>query len=104
MIDLDKKHLETVARILAEQTPECEAWAFGSRVEGTAKKYSDLDLAVFGRFDAKKLEELRLAFSESDLPMTVDVVDFNAVSENFKEIIRRRHEVIQTPADSKGKK
>ena len=33
-------------QILAVQVPQLEVWAFGSRVSGHAKPYSDLDLAL----------------------------------------------------------
>jgi predicted nucleotidyltransferase len=31
-----------------EQAPNCEVRAFGSRLEGNADKYSDLDLVLVG--------------------------------------------------------
>ena len=96
MIDLEKRHLDTVLRVLALHIPECEVWAFGSRVrvqgtadrgQGTVKKYSDLDLALIAdkELDWKKLEELKLAMSESDLPMMVDILDCNSISDSFKK-------------------
>ena len=46
MIDLSPQHLQTVRAILGQHVPNCEVRAFGSRVSGAAKSYSDLDLAV----------------------------------------------------------
>ncbi len=96
MIDLEKKHLDVILVLLAKHVPECEVRVFGSRVDGSAKKYSDLDLALVSdkKLDWKRLEDLKLAFSESDLPMKVDVLDFNDISENFKAIIRQHCEII----------
>ena len=34
--------------ILEAHIPEREVWAFGSRVKGHVKAYSDLDIAVMG--------------------------------------------------------
>ena len=70
--------------------------AFGSRVRGNARKYSDLDLAIVGkkRLDWRELEALRDAFAESDLPMQVDVLDWNAVSDEFRAVIARHSEPI----------
>lgn len=34
--------------IVRAHVPDWAVWAFGSRVRGTAKPYSDLDLAVLG--------------------------------------------------------
>lgn len=97
MIDLKPKHLETVRNLLASHVPECEVRAFGSRVNGMAKSYSDLDLVVIGtaNLDRNRLELLREAFMDSELPFRVDVLDWNVIPESFKRIISRRDEVIQ---------
>jgi predicted nucleotidyltransferase len=48
MIELDKQHLDTVVSILRQHVPDLEVRAFGSRVAGTAREFSDLDLALVG--------------------------------------------------------
>ena len=77
MIDLEEKYLVEIKRILAENMPDCEVRAFGSRVEGKAKKFSDLDLALVGseKIDWRKIESLKDAFSSSDIPIIVDLID-----------------------------
>ncbi len=91
MIDLSSDHLATVRHILAVYVPECDVGAFGSRATGTAKPYSDLDLAVIGAhpLDWRVLGRLREAFAESDLPMRVEVLDWHTISESFREAIRQ---------------
>lgn len=97
MIDLPEEQLETVRRILAEHVPGCEVRAFGSRTDGTAGEYSDLDLALVGdgRLDRGALEALRDALSASDLPIAVDVVDWHAISPEFRAVIERGYEVLR---------
>ena len=106
MIDLPPEQLATVRRILNEQVPECEVCAFGSRVNGTPKPYSDLDLIVIGpeRLSLGRMAALREAFEESDLPIRVDVLDWHATSENFQQVIDVKFEVVvQRPsADGAG--
>ena len=89
MIDLDERHLATVRAILREHAPGCQALAFGSRVTGEARRYSDLDIAVVGDtplgFEAIGL--LMEAFEESDLPIRVDVLDWLAISDSFRKAI-----------------
>ena len=46
MIDLEPQHLQVVQHILSEHVPECEVRVFGSRANGTARRFSDLDLAL----------------------------------------------------------
>ena len=83
--------------ILAEHVPECEVRAFGSRTTWTAGDYSDFDLAVVGEgpVDWRTLGRLKEAFEESNLPMRVDVLDWHAISESFREVIERDYEFIQ---------
>ena len=106
MIDLRSDHLEVVKRILAEHVPECEVRTFGSRVTGTAKDYSDLDLTIVGkeRIDRRRMGRLREAFAESDLPFRVEVQDWHTISKSFQEIIEKQYEVVQKPADCPDEK
>jgi predicted nucleotidyltransferase len=97
MIDISPEHLETIKRILIEYVGDCEVRAFGSRISGTAKDYSDLDVAVVAGSKMKRRTKmlLRESFEESDLPFRVDVIDYNAVSDEFKAIIDAQYEILQ---------
>lgn len=48
MNGISPHHLEIVKAILRKHVPDREVYYFGSRATGTAKKFSDLDLAVIG--------------------------------------------------------
>lgn len=98
MIDLRADYLDTIRDILAKLVPDCEVRAFGSRVTGTAKDYSDLDIVIVGaaKLDIRSISNLRNAFEESTLPMRVDVLDWHAIPASFKKIISKQYEVIQT--------
>ena len=89
LIDLRPDQLAIVEGILAEHMPDCEVRAFGSRATWTAKDYSDLDLAVVGHgpLDRRTLGRLKEAFEESILPMRVDVVDWHAITDSFRQTI-----------------
>ena len=91
-IDIRPDHLETVRAILREHLPRgVEVWAFGSRADWTTKDSSDLDLALEGDgpLDPGIVMALELAFEESLLPFSVDVVDIERVEEGFREIVFR---------------
>lgn len=96
MLDLAPQHLDLVRRLVARHVPGLEVRAFGSRVTGRARPTSDLDLALMSTepLDLLVLADLREAFSESDLPMRVDVVDWSAISPAFQRIIEARYEVV----------
>ncbi len=89
-VDIRPDHLEIVQHILRECLPAgFKVWVFGSRARWTTTDASDLDLAVAGpsRLDYRAMAGLEIAFEESDLPYTVDVVDLNAVNPSFKKIV-----------------
>lgn len=90
-LDLSAVHLAIVRGILKKHIPHYTVWAFGSRVTGNAKPYSDLDLAVITDrpLDLSVSAALTDDFSVSDLPMKVDVVDWASTSESFRKIIAR---------------
>jgi predicted nucleotidyltransferase len=104
MIDVIEKHLQIILAILKRFVPNCEIRAFGSRWNGTVKKYSDLDLVIVGkeRLDWNVLADIKEAFEESDLPYRVDLLDWNAISPEFRNVIETRgFEVIQKTVDNK---
>ena len=90
-VDIAPADLETVRSILREYAPGLEARAFGSRVSWTARETSDLDLALMTTepLDAARIAVLSAAFTDSDLPFRVDVVDWAGVSENFRKTVEK---------------
>jgi uncharacterized protein len=96
MIDLSPIHTAIIKQILKKELPNNEAIIFGSGVNGTAKPYSDIDLAVISKegLDKSKLWELREAFEESDLPFCVDILDWNRLSESFKIGVQNNCEIL----------
>ncbi len=98
MIDVLPEQLEEIRRILEEHVPDCEVRAFGSRVTGGPKPWSDLDLAVAGQRELgfRRLGRLIEAFQESSLPFRVDVLDWREASTSFQAIIDQNYTVLQT--------
>jgi predicted nucleotidyltransferase len=47
-IDVSPQDWRIVCDILHRHVPMQEVWAFGSRATRTARRYSDLDLAIIG--------------------------------------------------------
>lgn len=97
-IDIAPRDWVDVVRILHEQVPAIEVWAFGSRAKRTAKPYSDLDLALITQ-QPLSLDQLAIitdAFATSDLPIRVDVVDWASTSDAFRKLIAQDRVVVQT--------
>lgn len=90
-IDVADTDLQTVLAILRKHLPTREVVAFGSRVTGRAKRFSDLDLAILGDdpVPSSVLAALADEFDESPLPFKVDLVDWATTAESFRNVIRR---------------
>jgi type I restriction enzyme S subunit len=97
MLDVSPTHLEIVRAILRNHVPDLEVFAFGSRVQGTARRYSDLDLAVMTQAPLcfAVLGALQEDFSASDLPFRVDILDWAATQDSFRRVIERDRIVVQ---------
>ena len=96
-LDLDLEQLDEIRRILSTHIPEITVWAFGSRVSGKARNYSDLDLALITTepLSLSLKADLVACFEESDLPFKVDLVDWASASDKFREIIKANKIVLQ---------
>lgn len=104
MIKVTARQLRAIQDILSRWAPGVPVRAFGSRVGGKPKDYSDLDLVLVGpaRLGIAKLASLKEAFEESDLPFRVDLIDWHSISEEFRKVISKRSEVLP-PAPVHGR-
>lgn len=100
-LHLPPAYLKMVQDILRAHLPEAEIWAYGSRVNGDFYEASDLDLVVRQPDDLTRrqtrLYEAIEAFSESRLPIIVQIVDWASIPAEFREEIAASHVVIATP-------
>lgn len=96
-IDLKRQDWDEVCHVLKNLLPEQLVWAFGSRVKGNAKAYSDLDLAIITSqpLSLTKMAIIKEAFEESNLSIRIDVVDWAATNETFRKIIEQDKVVVQ---------
>lgn len=85
---ISDQDLETIRTVL-RGSPEAieEVALFGSRATGRHRRNSDIDLVVYGPVTPATIGRLRGDFEESDLPVSVDVVSYNAI----QDLPLRRH-------------
>jgi len=102
-IDINPKNLETVRRILRQHVPEVEVRAFGSRVAWSARDTSDLDLVLMTDvpLPVGRMADLKDAFTESNLPFKVDILDWATTKDRFRRIIEKQYVMVQK-GDGKG--
>ncbi|WP_446831660.1 restriction endonuclease subunit S [Candidatus Foliamicus sp.] len=91
-IDITPEQQQALLALLRRHLPDTEAWVYGSRVRGTARPSSDLDMVVFATPEQKpQVSNLREAYEESNLPFRVDLFVWDEVPDPFKQEIKRKH-------------
>jgi uncharacterized protein len=61
-------------------------YAYGSRVNGNSKRYSDLD--IYCKEKMKEIIELKMDLEDSNITIKVDVLDVDSCTSEFREIIK----------------
>ncbi len=90
MIHIEPDDLTEVREILERHVPRVPVYIFGSRSHGRQlKPFSDLDICLKGEkpVPTSTISGLKDAFAESNLPFKVDVVDWQALPDYFREVI-----------------
>lgn len=106
VLHLPARYLNTVQAILNEHLPHAEVWAYGSRVRGDCHDTSDLDLVIRNP-DAltqacPELMDVAEAFSQSNLPLMVQIVDWARIPAAFHDEILAGYVVLKAAADERA--
>jgi len=72
-LQLEERHHKIIQQIL-DKYPY-NFYAYGSRVKGTARKYSDLDICYQEEVPLSIISQIREQFTESNLPFEVELVN-----------------------------
>lgn len=91
MLDLDPKYIDFVKETILAEIPNVEIFIFGSRTQGKALEYSDVDIALKDdeKISIDTILKLRVRFENSTFPYKVDIVDLNNLKDEFKKIIEK---------------
>ena len=89
LIDLAPKQLGLLKKIIQQHIPDKTVWAYGSRVTWKADEASDIDLTVFNCTNVQ-IDELKETLEESNLLISVDVMNWEEIPDNFKTNIKKR--------------
>ena len=101
LIDLDKKQLALLDKIIKRHVPDKTVWAYGSRVTWKASEISDLDLVVFD-CNSTEISDFKEALEESNLLISVDVMNWENIPDNFKKNINKKYVVLQEKLELEG--
>ncbi len=89
-MNLTDDQRETVVSAIRQYLPlEVDIFFFGSRVDGTARKSSDLDVLLKGSAEIPlgAIALIRERLENSDLPFSVDLLDYRTCSPQMLENI-----------------
>ena len=100
-IILPPEQLRLVLDLTRTYLPGVEVWAYGSRVRGNPRRYSDLDLVAFTEpGQSSQADDLREAFEESDLPIRVDLLLWNEIPDSFHRQIEQQYAMLQRAGEN----
>ena len=101
--DQDRIRIESIARETLK-TP-LEIWAYGSRVNGDAHDMSDLDLVILTnnkeKLNISEFMSFKESLQESNIPILIQVMDWNRIPESFHENILNDYKVLLRIKDKK---
>ena len=84
-IDIKPHDEKILFTLLTQHLPNTTVWAYGSRVSGHSRPWSDLDLVVFSGAEQRyRISLLKEAFEESNLTFRVDILEWDSLPDNFK--------------------
>jgi len=92
-IYIEERHWAIVKDILSKYP--YTFYAFGSRVKGTQRRFSDLDIYSPDFLPLDIQGQIDEDFEKSDLPFTVDVVSQYRMTSEFQAIIQKNLVLIQ---------
>jgi predicted nucleotidyltransferase len=99
-LHLQPQHWALLRDLLARHMPQAEAWAYGSRVDGTAHDTSDLDVVLRNPADLSQdlpgWDDLKEAIQNSRLPILVDLHLWSRLPQSFHANIEAAYVVLQT--------
>ncbi|MEG7978772.1 MAG: nucleotidyltransferase domain-containing protein [Mollicutes bacterium UO1] len=87
MLQLEPRHYQIIQQIITRYP--YQFYAYGSRVKGTARKLSDLDICYFEDIPDAVAYQIEEVFKESDLPFIVELVSWKDMSPQFQKLIRK---------------
>ena len=90
----DSAELDSLRRVLLERLHDVTAkiYLFGSRAEGRARPFSDVDIGIAhdGSVTPAQLSALRDVLDDMNILLTVDLVDLQQASPEFRQRVMRQ--------------
>ena len=88
---LKPEYKKIIEKILEACVPGKTVWVYGSRIKGKSHEGSDLDLLIKSSVTFEELSLVREALSDSNIPISVDILDWDSIPDSFKKEIEKEH-------------
>lgn len=98
MLNLEARHINLIDEILKPY--DVTICVYGSRVRGNSNQTSNLDMCVMEDIPESDVRQIKESFSESNLPITVDLSLYSKFDYAFKEAIQPDLMIYKTHAKS----
>ncbi len=87
----EKEIPRKAAEIIIKYLPDAKVYLFGSRARGTAKPYSDFDIAIEWKekIHLSTMAKIREELDKLPTLKSFDLIDLKRVSGNFIETVRK---------------
>ena len=87
----EKEIPQKAAEIIIKNLPDAKVYLFGSRAKGTAKPYSDFDIAIEWKekIPLHTMAKIREELDKLPTLKSFDLIDLKRVSGNFIETVRK---------------
>jgi type I restriction enzyme S subunit len=101
----DGEIYQEVVKIVAKYLPDARVYLFGSRAKGTAKPYSDFDIAIEWKekIPLHTMAKIREELDKLPTLKSFDLIDLKRVSGDFIETVRKTGVILYDGRNSKGK-
>ncbi|MDR1167751.1 MAG: nucleotidyltransferase domain-containing protein [Heliobacteriaceae bacterium] len=76
-LGLTDEQLNLITKVFSQEPRIQKAVVFGSRAKGNFKKYSDVDIALFGDLTSSDTEHIKLNLDELPMIYEFDVISYN---------------------------
>lgn len=88
---ITKEEEKIIQAILLPFMGKYEFFYYGSRVKGNFRNLSDLDILLKSNhiIDIDDIENIKKQFDESDLSYIVNITDYNNLTPDFYELIKK---------------
>lgn len=99
-LHLRQQDQQALCDLISQYVPDVSVWVYGSRINGRSHDGSDLDVVLrsgdLSVIDFERMQALRDAICESNIPILIDIRDWAVLPESFHQEILKAYIELET--------